>query len=179
MLEHLLDANPDDFLPSESASPIVEVDAKYATAQADEADDAVIEAAQLEAARNSFSQLVVGSSVKQQKEALASVDTPAAVKHLVGMLTAYDWAFVTQAKELRGYAVAQILEETKHPDARLRLKALELLGKVTEVALFTERHEVKQTGMSDAELDEELKHRLERYMALERDITPDELPKPS
>jgi hypothetical protein len=65
------------------------------------------------------------------------------------MLTAYDWAFVEQAKELRGYAVAQILEEVKHPDARIRLKALQMLGTVTEVALFTERVEVKKETMSD------------------------------
>jgi hypothetical protein len=78
------------------------------------------------------------------------------------MLTAYDWKFVEQATELRGYAVSQLLEETKHPDAKIRLKALELLGKVTEVALFTERVEVKKTDMTDAELDKRIKEKLER-----------------
>ena len=73
------------------------------------------------------------------------------------MLTAYDWAFVEQAKELRGYCIAQLLEETKHPEAKIRLRAVELLGKVTEVALFTERVEVKKTTMSDHELEQEIK----------------------
>ena len=82
------------------------------------------------------------------------------MQHLVGMLTAYDWAFVEQAKELRGYAVAQILEEVKHPDARIRLKALDMLGKVTEVALFTERVEVKKAQMSDVELETRIKEKL-------------------
>ena len=86
------------------------------------------------------------------------------------MLTAYDWEFVHQAKELRGYTVAKLTEETSHPDARIRLKALELLGKVTEVALFSERTEIKQVGLSDAELDGELKKRLDKYQALERDV---------
>ena len=80
------------------------------------------------------------------------------------MLTAYDWQFVEQAKELRGYAVAQILEETKHSDARIRLKALDMLGKVTEVALFTERVEVKKTDMSDDELETRIKDKLNRFM---------------
>jgi hypothetical protein len=82
------------------------------------------------------------------------------------MLTAYDWAFVEQARELRGYAVAQILEEVKHPDARIRLKALQMLGTVTEVALFTERVEVKKTQMSDVELETRIKEKLNRFMGV-------------
>jgi hypothetical protein len=82
------------------------------------------------------------------------------------MLTAYDWAFVEQARELRGYAVAQILEEVKHPDARIRLKALQMLGTVTEVALFTERVEVKKTQMSDVELETRIKDKLNRFMGV-------------
>jgi hypothetical protein len=46
------------------------------------------------------------------------------------MLTAYDWRFVQQAKELRGYAVAKLVEETANPNANIRLKALGLLGEV-------------------------------------------------
>ena len=153
---------------------MVELDAKYRTAV--ESDDDIIDEAQSNAARAAFLSITAGTSEQQRKEALAVLDVPHAVKELVGMLTAYDWAFVNQAKELRGYTVAQILEETKHPDARIRLKALEMLGKVTEVALFTERHEVKTVGMTDAELDEELKQRLEKYMSLkshtELDVTP-------
>jgi hypothetical protein len=57
-------------------------------------------------------------------------------------------------------AVAKIVEETDHPDARIRLKALELLGKVTEVGLFTERIEVKKTALSDLELDAKIKEKL-------------------
>jgi hypothetical protein len=58
-------------------------------------------------------------------------------------------------------AVAKILEETDHPDARIRLKALEMLGKVTEVGLFTERIEIKKTELSDVELDERIKQKLQ------------------
>jgi hypothetical protein len=62
--------------------------------------------------------------------------------------------------------VAQILEEVKHPDARIRLKALDMLGKVTEVALFTERIEVKKTEMSDVELEARIKDKLNRFMGV-------------
>ena len=62
--------------------------------------------------------------------------------------------------------MAQILEEVKHPDARIRLKALQMLGTVTEVALFTERVEVKKETMSDVELEMRIKEKLNRFMGV-------------
>lgn len=39
-----------------------------------------------------------------------------------------------------------------------------MLGKVTEVALFTERVEVKKTDMSDEELEKRIREKLGKYM---------------
>lgn len=114
-------------------------------------------------AQEAFTKLVTNTPTALQREAVLQINTPPAVRHLVGMLTAYDWAFVERAKELRGYAVAQILEETKHPDAKIRLRALEMLGKVTEVALFTDRVEVKRTTLDDTDLDAKIKEKLARF----------------
>jgi hypothetical protein len=61
-------------------------------------------------------------------------------------------------------SVAKIVKETDHPDAKVRLKALELLGKVTEVALFTDRVQIKTDEISDEELDAKIKEKLSRYM---------------
>ena len=176
MLEHLIngefhpevaDATAAAVLSLEKATPENIIDAKVKTAdwlKELELDDEEVEAkADAEAARKSFASLVTGQPVANTQQALANVKTPAAVQHLVGMLTAYDWAFVEQAKELRGFAVAKILEEVNHPDARIRLKALDMLGKVTEVALFTERVEVKKTEMKDTELDAKIKEKLARF----------------
>lgn len=177
MLEHLINGdfepNVVDItmatpLPIEKAHPADLIDAKVKTAdwlkELEDGDEAAETKADAEAARKSFASLVTGQPVVNTQQALANVKTPAAVQHLVGMLTAYDWAFVEQAKELRGYAVAQILEEVKHPDARIRLKALQMLGNVTEVALFTERVEVKKTEMSDVELEARIKEKLSKFM---------------
>jgi hypothetical protein len=178
MLEHLINGEfypevvdaTEEILSFEKADSATTIDAKVKTAQwiKDlELDDEKIETkAQAESARKSFASLVSGQPVGNTQQALANLKTPAAVQHLVGMLTAYDWAFVEQAKELRGYAVAQILEEVKHPDARIRLKALDMLGKVTEVALFTERIEVKKTQMTDVELETRIKDKLNRFMGV-------------
>jgi hypothetical protein len=178
MLEHLIygEFHPEvvdataEVLSFEKADTATTIDAKVKTAQwlKDlELDDEEIETkADAEAARKSFASIVTGQSVATTQQALANIKAPAAVQHLVGMLTAYDWAFVEQARELRGYAVAQILEEVKHPDARIRLKALQMLGTVTEVALFTERVEVKKTQMSDVELETRIKEKLNRFMGV-------------
>lgn len=177
MLEHLLDGEfePEVVdatgaapLPIEKIAPNDTIDAQAKTAEWIKSiglDDEEIESkADAQAARKSFASLVTGQSVANTKAALTQITTPAAVQHLVGMLTAYDWQFMEQAKELRGYAVAQILEETKHPDAKIRLKALDMLGKVTEVALFTERISVKKEDVSDAELETRIKDKLNRFM---------------
>ena len=191
MLEHLIDgefeptveAHPTALpLPIEKANAAQTIDAQVKTAEWLKElglDDEEIEAkADAQAARKSFASIVTGQTVPNVQVALTQIKTPAAVQHLVGMLTAYDWQFVEQARELRGYAVAQILEETKHSDARIRLKALDMLGKVTEVALFTERVEVKKADMSDDELETRIKDKLNRFMQVVDvvDVTPTESP---
>lgn len=82
------------------------------------------------------------------------------------MLSQYQWKFVEQANELRTMALAKIVKETDHPDARIRLKALDMLGKVTEVALFTERVEVKKIEETSEELDAKIKAKLAKYMGI-------------
>lgn len=176
MLEHLIDFDPPaaaltDVRPVETTSPEELVAAQLSTAKwleqmgAPSAEEAAAANAQI-LAQDAFKNLTTVADNPKQRAAVLALKTPPAVRHLTGMLTAYDWAFVEQAHELRGYAVAQILEETKHPDARIRLRALELLGRVTEVALFTDRMEIKKTEMPDHELDAKIKEKLNRFMGV-------------
>ena len=178
MLEHLINGefHPEvvdataAVLSFAKADPATTIDAQVKTAKwlkdLELEDDEIETKADAQAARQSFASLVTGQPTQNTQQALTNIKTPAAVQHLVGMLTAYDWAFIEQARELRGYAVAQILEEVKHPDARVRLKALQMLGTVTEVALFTERVEVKKETMSDIELETRIKDKLNRFMGV-------------
>jgi hypothetical protein len=176
MFEHLINfdpevqtASPKDTLATEKVSPAAALDAKINTndwlTRMGAVDlDTIIQPLDTKAARAAFANLVSASPEEITHTALANIKTPAAVQHLVGMLTAYDWEFIAQAKELRGYTVAKIVEETQSTNASIRLKALTLLGKVTEVGLFTEKIEVKKTDMSDTELDQRIKEKLNRFM---------------
>jgi len=175
MLDHLIDFDPEvsddlqDFTPLDKAGITATVDAKINTSNwlkkhGSVDSEHIATALDTKAARISFANIVSAAPEEITHTALAEVKTPAAVQHLVGMLTAYDWEFVQQAKELRGYAVAKILEEVENPSANIRLKALALLGKVTEVGLFTEKIEVQKTEMSNTELDQRIKDKLNKFM---------------
>lgn len=181
----VLNARPNNFIPLDKATPDQIIDAQVATADWIKdlgLDDEVAESqAQTSAARQTFAALASGASPQAIQTNLANIKTPAAVRHLTGMLTAYDWEFVEQAKQLRGYAVAKILEDCENPNANIRLKALGLLGKVTEIGLFTEKIEVKKTDMSDDEIDARIKEKLNKFMGVvdivdihEPQETPDE-----
>ena len=176
MLDHLLDFEPPVLehkakavTPLEKASPEETLNAQISTTAWLEKlgvddDDKALKEANAKAAQTVFTALASNAPITETKHQLTQIKTPEAVRHLVAMLSAYDWEFVEQAKNLRGMAVAKILEETNHPDARIRLKALDMLGRITEVALFTERIEVKKTDMTDSEIDRKIKDKLNKFM---------------
>lgn len=178
MLDHLIDFSPpvDSYerkavrgLDASSPEEILNAQVKtteWLESMGVDSDQKVLEQAQANAARKVFSALATAQPVAETKHQLTQLKTPEAVRHLVTMLSAYDWEFVEQAKELRGMAVAKILEETNHPDARIRLKALDMLGRVTEIGLFTERIEVKRADLSDNEIDQKIKDKLNRFMGV-------------
>lgn len=117
-------------------------------------------------ARDAFKMVVSDQDTEEQKIKLLQLKTPAAVRHITGMLTAYDWEFVQMAKELRGYTVAKLFEETQSTNANIRLKALGLLGKVTEIGLFTDKIEIKKIDLTDEEIDKKLKDKLAKFMGV-------------
>lgn len=177
MLQHLLALEPEPlstaasvFVPEESASPIQILDGKANTeewlAKLDPAPSPEVDAAYERAlAHQAFGGLTgvsPGLSPEHVKKQVLSLKTPEAVRKTVQMLTAYEWEFVEQAKNIRGYIVSSLLDEAKNPKAEVRLKALKLLGEVTEVALFTQRTEIVTKNLSDEQIEAEIHKRLEK-----------------
>lgn len=176
MFDHLVQFNPEPtppgpLTPLEKAGPDEVLAAQVATSSWLEElgappDDEVIADIEKADARKAFGALTTNTTSLEQKAALAQLKTPEAVRHLTGMLSAYDWEFIEQAKELRGYTVAKLVEETTNSNPNIRLKALALLGKVTEVGLFTEKIEIKKEELSDGELDQRIKDKLSKFMGV-------------
>lgn len=176
MLDHLVHFEPevtargsfeklDDATPSDILSAQVATEQWLAELGVDD-DEVVANQQQTQAARKAFNAVTTNTDSADQKASLAELKTPAAVRHLTGMLAAYDWQFIDMAQEIRGYTVAKLVEETKSPNANIRLKALIALGKVTEVGLFTEQIEVKKIEMSDAEVEQRIKDKLAKFMGV-------------
>ncbi len=177
MLDHLINFEPEvqehqgDFRSMDKTDPADVVDGMAKTVdwlkELGAVDtDSLVNEAQSQAARTAFTNIVTAKPAEMTHTSLANIKTPEAVQRLVGMLSAYDWEFVQQAKEIRGYTVAKLIEETEHTNANVRLKALVALGKVTEVGLFTEKIEIKKTEMSDIELEARIKEKLNRFMGV-------------
>ena len=176
MLEHLIDFEPPvvtatgkDVSGLDRSTPEKILNAQVNTTKwleelGVEDDQKILHEAEANAARRVFTALATNTPPDEAKHQLTQLKTPESVRHLVTMLSAYDWEFVEQAKQMRGMAVAKIIEETNHPDARIRLKAIEMLGRVTEVALFTDRVEIKKTDLSDAEIDKKLQDKLDKLL---------------
>lgn len=164
MFEHLTSLKAEDFVDLADMDVTQTLEAQAGAADFFTkfgSDPALLSQDEADAARQAFA-AVTNPNVPAPvaKDAVLKLKVPRAVQHLAGMLSQYDWEFVEQAKELRGYVVAKVMEETTHPDARIRLKALEMLGKVTEVGSFTERIEVKKVDATADELTERLRAKL-------------------
>lgn len=190
-LEHLVSASAADYTPEinqasdfdplENLTPAQTLNAQHKTSEwlkaFDEEDEATLTKAQEEKVTDAFNALTRADPDAKQR--LLELDLPEEIRSAVGMVTAYQWKFVEQAESLRSMAVSHIVKEIQHPDARIRLKALEMLGKVTEVALFTDRIAVKSEEVTDEELDARIKEKLGRYMGAVDVVDVEELPEKS
>lgn len=90
--------------------------------------------------------------------------TPEGALYIDRILTQYDMEVVRDAKRLRNYVTNKLILETDNPDAKTRMRALELLGKVSDVGLFTERTEITVNNRSTVELENTLRDKLRRLM---------------
>jgi|TARA_R110000824_G_scaffold7258_3_gene32717 hypothetical protein len=99
-----------------------------------------------------------------------SLATPATVKHLYAMLSDYDHQVVQEAVQLRRFVTNKLIEDTGLNDPRHRLKALELLGKISDVGLFSEKTEVIVKHATTEELEKQIRSKLANIIGQEKTI---------
>tara|TARA_R100000963_G_C4618795_1_gene86944 strand:+ start:80 stop:679 length:600 start_codon:yes stop_codon:yes gene_type:complete len=99
-----------------------------------------------------------------------SLSTPATVKHLYAMLSDYDHQVVQEAVQLRRFVTNKLIEDTGLNDPRHRLKALELLGKISDVGLFSEKTEVIVKHATTEELEKQIRSKLASIIGHEKTI---------
>jgi hypothetical protein len=106
----------------------------------------------------------------QDKGALASPPVAFAAREF---LRVYSGRIAAEMSDVRAALTNKLLELANCGDPRFELKALELLGKHSDIALFTERSEVTVTYKNSTDLETAIKERVKRLLNA-RDITPPE-----
>ena len=90
--------------------------------------------------------------------------TPAALRALDVQLKKFSHNIIEDASQVRNYVTNKLIEESENPDPRIRIKALELLGKISDVGLFAEKREVTVTHKSNDELRDALRQKLSKLV---------------
>lgn len=98
---------------------------------------------------------------KTVTDARAARMTPASLVETNAILKEFGQIVATHAAEIRNTVTNKLILETENPDGRIRIRALELLGKMTDVGLFTERKEITVTHQNTDDLREKLREKLE------------------
>ena len=170
----MLELHPDHSIPlPESRTPpgVVErVAAACATADLLELDSDTPPDAQ--AVVKTMEEIAESSPASlRSANAAAKQFTPATHRAINGILQEYSIRVVDNALQIRLLVTNKLLLESENPDPRIRLRALELLGKITDVGLFTEKSEVTVTHRSTDDLVASIKAKIQS-MREPRDITP-------
>jgi hypothetical protein len=71
---------------------------------------------------------------------------------------------VESSVQIRHLVTNKLIDETENPDPRVRIRALELLGKISDVGLFSEKTEVTITHQTTDDLKERLRGKLMRLV---------------
>jgi len=115
----------------------------------------------------SYAQNPVDASKAMTDKRMAQM-TPAALRAIDHQLRTFSHNIVQDAQQVRTFVTNKLLEETENPDPRIRIKALELLGKISDVGLFAEKSEVTVTHKTSDELRDSLRAKLSKLV----DVTP-------
>ncbi len=102
------------------------------------------------------------------------LSSPPTVVYLQSLLNEYDKTVVKSASQIRTYVTNKLIAETANPDPRIRMKSLELLGKISDVGLFTDKTEITMRHRPTEELEQLLRERLTKV--IEGEVTPNVRP---
>ena len=85
------------------------------------------------------------------------------------ILTEFGRSVVESSVQIRHLVTNKLLLETENPDPRTRIRALELLGKISDVGLFAEKSEITITHQSTDDLKSKLRRKLEKLVPVEEE----------
>jgi hypothetical protein len=92
----------------------------------------------------------------EQPDAPPAPTTSGAAKALEKLLKKFDYNLTNSTNKMRQYVLFKLFELAENDDPRLAIKAVEMLGKVTEIGLFSTKIEVSNSDKPTDVLETEL-----------------------
>lgn len=115
-------------------------------------------------------------------ELINGTDKPTAPKHIQVaaeakaasvLIKKFDFQAFADIQQARTYITNKLVTLSDCGDAKIEIKALELLGKHSDIGLFTERSEITVHHTTSKGLEDSIKERIKRLMNAEiTDVTP-------
>ena len=102
-----------------------------------------------------------------------TLNQPAVVMALSNYVKEYSSAIVSDAVETRNLIHNRLLQISSCGNPRYELKALELLGKMSDVGAFTEKSEITVTHKSSETLQGLIKEKINRLIDLDVEDVPE------
>lgn len=107
---------------------------------------------------------VAGNEEKANKQLTKKDHKPATYVAVKSILDEYSHRVVDNAMQIRLLVTNKLIIDSDSPDDRTRLRALEMLGKITDVGLFTEKSEVTITHRSTEDLVSSIRSKIHKLM---------------
>jgi hypothetical protein len=101
------------------------------------------------------------------------ISVPAEAKAASVLIKKFDFQAFADIQQARTYITNKLVTLSDCGDAKIEIKALELLGKHSDIGLFTERSEITVHHTTSKGLEDSIKERIKRLMNADvTDVTP-------
>jgi hypothetical protein len=111
--------------------------------------------------------------IKGTQRVTKTVTKPGVAIKLAALMSQYDHQVIADAQQARTFITNRLVELCACGDPKIEIKALELLGKHSDIGLFTERSEVTVHYKSSTDIEDAIKERVKRLLHSETiDVAP-------
>ncbi len=107
---------------------------------------------------------VASNEEKANKKLVKKEMRPATYNEVKNILSQYSHRVVENALQIRLLVTNKLILESENEDPKIRIRALELLGKITDVGLFTEKSEVTVNNRSTDDLVKSIRSKIHKLM---------------
>lgn len=100
----------------------------------------------------------------KDKKTVRQLQVPGVARKLGALLSEYDHQVIKDVQQARTFITNRLIELATCGDVKTEIKALELLGKHSDIGIFTERSEITVTHKTSSDLEESIKDRIKRLL---------------